>query len=606
MAGTKRSYWRKLDNAAKIFPATSNKNDTRVFRFYCELKEDVQEDKLQEAVNRTLKKYPVFLSVMRRGLFWHYLEKSALRPVVREEHREPCANLYVKDKKSLLFEVTYYKKRISFEVFHALTDGTGATEFLREVVKNYLVVVHGPEGLADIPLLPEDVTIPDQENDSFDKYYSKDIKPPKVKKPKAFQIKKTKQENRRLRVTEVTLSVTGLLNKSRELGVSMTILLTAVFLCAIHDEMTKLQEKRPIILMVPVNLRKFFRSKSMLNFFGWIEPGYQFGQGEESFEDVLESVKSFFTSQLTVERMSMHINNYTALEHHPILRLAPLEFKNLCINAGARLSEKDVTAIFSNMSVVTMPEEYHPYINRFGVFTSTPKIELCMCSFDDTVTLGFTSRYDSTNIQRNFLHRLKDLGVPSTVEEPDFPPESEERLAGIKFLKGFSFACLIAVVAFLIVEFGWKPQIHWSLFAAGGVGSMWLALAVGFYKRNNLLKNGIWQLVVITVACVIWDAGIGWSGWSVNWVLPCVCMAIMISMLVISRIQAHTAREYMVYYVMASGYSFVLPLILLLTGVVQIALPSMVCVGFSFIFLMWLLIFKGRELKEEMDKTFHV
>lgn len=35
-------HWRRLDNAAKLFPAASSKRDTRVFRFYCELKEDIQ------------------------------------------------------------------------------------------------------------------------------------------------------------------------------------------------------------------------------------------------------------------------------------------------------------------------------------------------------------------------------------------------------------------------------------------------------------------------------------------------------------------------------------------------------------------------------------
>ena len=141
----KRAYWRSLDNAAKLFSAASSPKDTRVFRFYCELKEEVEENVLQEALDQTIEKYPVFLSVMRKGLFWHYLEKSELRPIVRKEYKEPCSSLYVRDKKTLLFEVTYYKKRINFEVFHALTDGTGATEFLRELVKNYLHLVHKDE-----------------------------------------------------------------------------------------------------------------------------------------------------------------------------------------------------------------------------------------------------------------------------------------------------------------------------------------------------------------------------------------------------------------------------------------------------------------------------
>ena len=132
-----------------------------MFRFYCELKEEVKEEILQEALNQTIQKYPVFLSVMRKGLFWHYLEKSELRPVVREEYKEPCSSLYVRDKKTLLFEVTYYKKRINFEVFHALTDGTGATEFLRELVKNYLYLIH-EEDLEPVELSNQYLTVKDR------------------------------------------------------------------------------------------------------------------------------------------------------------------------------------------------------------------------------------------------------------------------------------------------------------------------------------------------------------------------------------------------------------------------------------------------------------
>ena len=86
--------------------------------------------------------------------------------------------------------------------------------------------------------------------------------------------------------------------------------------------------------------------------------------------------------------MSAHISELLALELHPILRLAPLELKNLCIQAGAKYSEKNTTAIFSNMSAVKMHASYVPYIERFGVYTNTPKFELCLCSFQDKLYPG--------------------------------------------------------------------------------------------------------------------------------------------------------------------------------------------------------------------------
>ena len=601
----KRAYWRSLDNAAKLFSAASSPKDTRVFRFYCELKEEVKEEILQEALNQTIQKYPVFLSVMRKGLFWHYLEKSELRPVVREEYKEPCSSLYVRDKKTLLFEVTYYKKRINFEVFHALTDGTGATEFLRELVKNYLYLIH-EEDLEPVELSNQYLTVKDQEDNSFSRYYDPDFPRKKKKKIRAVQIKKGGKGYEELQINEASMSVKELLGIAREKKVSMSVLLTAAFICAIHEEMSRMQEKKPVILMVPVNLRKIFPSDSMLNFFGYIEPGYQFGGGKDSFEDVLEAVKLYFQENLSKEHMAGRMNELIAIEKHKILKWAPLELKNRCIRAGAKMAEQEVTAVLSNMSVVKMPEDYAQYIEKFGVYTSTNRTELCICSFQDTLSLGFTSRYDSTNIQRNFYRILKELGASVKVAEPDFPEDARPNYEGKKVLQIFTFCCIAAIVISMMTDIIISPGVHWSVFVAAGCVTMWLTMAVGYVKRFNLLKNAAWQLLIMSGICVLWDLGTGWRGWSVNIGIPDICLLIQVVMLIISRIRSLSPREYMIYYVMAAVYSMILPLILLVTGVIHYRTPSVICIGCSFLLLIGLILFKRKEFKEEMHKKFHV
>ena len=601
----KRAYWRSLDNAAKLFSAASSPKDTRVFRFYCELKEEVKEEILKEALNQTIQKYPVFLSVMRKGLFWHYLEKSELRPVVREEYKEPCSSLYVRDKKTLLFEVTYYEKRINFEVFHALTDGTGATEFLRELVKNYLYLIH-EEDLEPVELSNQYLTVKDQEDDSFSRYYDPDFPRKKKKKIRAVQIKKGGKGYEELQINEASMSVKELLGIAREKKVSMSVLLTAAFICAIHEEMSRMQEKKPVILMVPVNLRKIFPSDSMLNFFGYIEPGYQFGGGKDSFEDVLEAVKLYFQENLSKEHMAGRMNELIAIEKHKILKWAPLELKNRCIRAGAKMAEQEVTAVLSNMSVVKMPEDYAQYIEKFGVYTSTNRTELCICSFQDTLSLGFTSRYDSTNIQRNFYRILKELGASVKVAEPDFPEDARPNYEGKKVLQIFTFCCIAAIVISMMTDIIISPGVHWSVFVAAGCATMWLTMAVGYVKRFNLLKNAAWQLLIMSGICVLWDLGTGWRGWSVNIGIPDICLLIQVVMLIISRIRSLSPREYMIYYVMAAVYSMILPLILLVTGVIHYRTPSVICIGCSFLLLIGLILFKRKEFKEEMHKKFHV
>ena len=602
----KKARWRKLDNAAKLYSAASNKKDTRVFRFYCELKEEVEPALLQKALDQTMETFPMFLMVLRKGLFWHYLEPCNLHPIVKEEYKEPCSRLYIKDKKNLLFEVTYYKKRINFEVFHVLTDGTGATEFLKELATNYLYLAHKEEGLEQISMLPEDMTVQDQEDDSFLKYYSKEQRRPKEKKIHAFQIRKKKKDGQHLHVHESVVLVQDVLRRSRELGVSMTVFLTAVYLMAIHEEMSKMQEKRPVVLMVPVNLRKFFPSTSMLNFFNWIEPGYDFTKQDNSFEAILEYTKEFFKEQLTKEKMSAHISELLALELHPILRLAPLELKNLCIHAGAKFSEKNVTAIFSNMSVVKMPESYVPYIERFGVYTNTPKLELCLCSFQDKLSFAFTSRYDTENIERNFYRMLKEQGISSEEVKPVFPKPHVPSEQEMKVYKIYSFLCIALVAVMLVTDWNFHPQVRWTLFTAGGVTTMWIASSIGFFKRYNLLKNVMWQLFIGTIVCFIWDVLTGWHSWSVDFVLPIMSVATLAAMFVIAKVQKSPVREYLIYEIMAAGYGLILPVILLLCKAVKNPTVSMFGALICFLFLVGVILFKGKEFKEEMHKNLHV
>lgn len=599
----KGAYWRNLDNAAKLYSAASNKKDTRVFRVYCELKEEIRCERLQLALEQTLEKYPLFLSVMRKGLFWHYLEKSSIRPVVKEEYREPCSNLYIRDKRELLFEVTYYNRRINFEVFHALTDGTGALEFMRELVTNYLRASH--EELSDLKSDRQPVSISEMEDDGFAKYYSKKVRRKEKKKQKAYQINNRKNKLNNLQITEAEIDTAALAKKSKEYGVSMTVYLTSVFMAAIRRCMPRRQEERPVVLMIPVNLRKFFPSDSMLNFFSWIEPGYQFGRGADSLKEIISHVKAIFETELTAQKMAERMNEYISLEVNKILRFAPLELKNLCISAGTRTSAKEVTAIFSNMGIIKMPEETQDYIERFGIFTSTPKLELCMCSFKDKIHLGFTSRYDSYDIKQAFFDILKKEGIEAELLEPEYSEEVAADSKGMQMFKAFSFLEIVIAVLALCIDYGWDAQLHISFFITGAAVSTWLLTAMAFYKRHNLLKNAMWQLVIVTNGSLIWDLMIGWRGWSLTFVYPLMSAAVLMLMLAIVKIYKREAREYMIYFLMAAVYGLLLPIVFVVMKMVDFAIPSMISIAVSVIMLAALAIFRGRELQDELEKKFH-
>lgn len=594
------SKWRKLDNAALAFPLVTGKNDTRVFRFYCQLKETVDGEVLQQALDQTMEKYPLFQAVLRKGLFWFYLERRDIHAIVKQEKRPPCSSLYIPDKKSLLFQVSYHNNRMNFEVFHGLTDGTGAMNFLEELVQNYLILAH-PE--TELPRVEheEEITPGDQEEDSFSQYYSSEIPRNKEKKPTAVKLKGEKLVHSDMDITEVILNVKETLAKARSYGVSITILLTAMLLCSIQEEIPRNRQKKPVTLMIPVNLRNYFPSQSMGNFFGWIEVGYVFEENT-SLEEVLFSVKQQFQEQLQKDKIAMNMNGYVRIEKNPFVRAVPLEIKKFFLMAGANLGSRSITAVYSNIGIIRLPEEYKEYIERFGIFASTDSLQLCSCSYGEQLVLGFTSKIPDDSIQRNFMKMLKKEEISYKEEKNEFPGCGEiQQKEDRKVMQTFSFLCIVVAVVCGMLNYLTLETLNWFWFAAAGCFCGWLVVFVAYAKRRNILKNEAWQLLIITILCILWDHFTGWRGWSLDFVFPFGSLAVLGSVPVIARVNHLESEEYLYYFMQAAMIGCV-PLILLWTGLVHYKIPSVVCVGISFLVLAGLFIFQKKNMTREFHK----
>ena len=133
--------WYKLDNAAKIF-SLDDKNNTNIFRYSVILYENVDKDKLKEAVEKTLNNYQNFKVKIGIGVFWNYLEYNNKEIVIEEEKEIPCQHIDFKKNNDYLFKVTYYNKKINLDIFHILTGGAGGIIFLKSIIYNYLSLKH--------------------------------------------------------------------------------------------------------------------------------------------------------------------------------------------------------------------------------------------------------------------------------------------------------------------------------------------------------------------------------------------------------------------------------------------------------------------------------
>ena len=301
------------------------------------------------------------------------------------------------------------------EVYHALTDGTGAIQFLKEVVCRYLALRH-PDTLGSNPPLSDyDASFAQKMNDSFDQYYNKKNKQRNPGDPPAFQLRGLKNPEGLLTVIEGLCSSREVLSAAKKRGVTATVLLTSVLLRAIGLDMRVADRKKPVVLTIPVNLRNYFDSQSARNFFSLIPAVMEFRDGVPPLEEIFPLVKEQFTSRLTKEYLQNRLDGLAGLEHNPISRIVPLPIKDLAMKAAYRISERSATAALSNVGIIRIPEPLMPYIEFFDVFTSTPKLQLCVCSCGDRMALCFSSAFASPDMPRRFFRMLTEMGISMTI-----------------------------------------------------------------------------------------------------------------------------------------------------------------------------------------------
>lgn len=415
MTKKKPIEWSRLDNAAKIFPPTTSEKDTKVFRFVCALNEEVDCEVLQKALDKTIPLFPMYLVVLRRGVFWYYFESTELKPVVTEEYKLPCSMLYYPNRKNLLFEVTYYKKRINLEVYHAITDGTGALGFLKTLIYFYITMKHGEEFGDKLPALDYDASFTQKADDSFLKHYSGDKKLDKIRLSRAYHITGRRQIDNRLKVIEGEMSVKQVLELAHKCDTTLTIYLTALFIKAIYEDMPARSRRYPVVLTVPVNLRTYFPSVTARNFFSTINISYHFGKNSDRLEDIIQEVKEAFARELTEEKLRTHMNRLSALEHNAFMRVVPLALKDVILRIANYLSDRGITAALSNVGKIKTVEELSPYIHMFNCFTSARRPQICMCSYGDRLVVSFATPFTSTDIQMLFYRMLTKEGVDIVV-----------------------------------------------------------------------------------------------------------------------------------------------------------------------------------------------
>ncbi len=419
---TQSKTWYRLDLSAIVYPTLQRRDFSSVYRLSVLLKEDVNPDVLQQAVDIAIKRFPTYKSAMRKGLFWRYLEpNNTPGPIVQKDVRNFCMPMPFKSNNRYLVRFYWYGRRIALEAHHSLGDGTGGMFLLQTVTAVYLRLLGHPVANDGFVLDVDSEPDPEEFEDAYMRYANAQVRPARPAE-KTYRVRGTKEPFYTLNVIDGIMSVKEVMQVAKRYNATVTEYLNAVLLYSLlqkqeHDFHLKL---RPVRIAMPVNLRRFFPSKTLRNFITMVYPSIDPRLGEFTFEEIVAHVHNYMRYYINEKFLKGDITTNAATKRNPFIRIVPLFIKDFVVRLFyTRVQDKNSSAGLTNLGAVYVPDDMKPYLERFDIYMGIPYSQRTNCaiaSFGDTLTVNFASCIIEADVERRFFQKLVEDGIAVTIE----------------------------------------------------------------------------------------------------------------------------------------------------------------------------------------------
>ena len=394
-----------------------------MFRLSADLTAPVHVGKLQEALDALMPRFPFFTVHLKSGVFWYSLESSSHPVRLEKDSIYPCMRYPLNRRGVFPFRIRVWKNRVAVEFSHILSDGSGAMIFLKALLAEYLHREGVERKDCGSILLPGESIVPDEDEDAFRRYGNPSLPaPPRLEK--ALRLPLNLERPGFYKITTGIMNATVLHNRARDYGASVGEFLVAVMLDAFRIMLVDMPESlrkkviAPIRINVPVNLRRYWPSPTLRNFFVSIEPEIDPRLGTWTFEEIVERTRILMQTMADRKFMAQRMARNVRSELNHAARILPL--KNLILpTIYTRFAENLYTSGLSNLGLMDMPAHLVPYIKRFD-FIPPPaigeKVKAALVGWQDAVHLNFGRLVRSPITELYVFRRLVTLGIPVKIE----------------------------------------------------------------------------------------------------------------------------------------------------------------------------------------------
>ena len=410
--------WYELDAFAKTYSSIISEGRTTCFRLSALFTENIDIKILKEVSNFLEKKYPFYNSELKKGIFWNYLQQKKTHFMIRKEVTYPCTDI----RKDNPLRIIYFNNKISIEIAHFLTDGKGALLFFQDLIEKYLEEKYFCEKtnfqkIEEI-LESSDETEKIKKNeyvDLYEKYLKKVSKETTIKS--AFHLPIKILEKGQYHVTTGEISINDLKAESKKYGTTIGKYLLAVYFKILLDRYS--QAKNPIVIGVPVDLRKIFEETTYRNFFINITPSVDASLGAYSLSEIITYLDNYFALKITKKEFYKSIYKAMNPIGNMIIKSVPYLIKRLFFPfIFDYYGERGYTTGFSNLGIFKVDKKYEKFLKGLR-FLPPPskrcKIKMGVISDNQKIYVNFGNLTANYDIERDFFIYLRKRGIKSKI-----------------------------------------------------------------------------------------------------------------------------------------------------------------------------------------------
>ena len=458
--------WYELDAFAKTYSSIISEGRTTCFRLSVLFSKNIDLEILKNVVISLEKKYPFYNSELKKGIFWNYLQQKKTHFIIEEEKTYPCTDI----QKDNPLRIIYFNNKLSIEIAHFLTDGKGAALFFQDLIEEYLEkryflenfekdkknnLIYKTEKKKEIEIEKINKIInfgkkinkneKDFENkkseknffektrellgnesglknsqkneyvDLYEKYMRKVSKETTIKS--AFHLPMKILEKGQYHITTGEIDVESLKEESKKYGTTIGKYLLSVYFKILLDRYS--QAKNPIVIGVPVDLRKIFEETTYRNFFINITPSMDASLGAYTLSEIITYLDNYFALKITKKEFYKSIYKAMNPIQNIIIKSVPYLIKRMFFPfIFDYYGERGYTTGFSNLGIFKVNKKYEKYLKGFR-FLPPPskrcKIKMGVVSDFNKVYVNFGNLTANYDIERDFFVYLRKRGIKSKI-----------------------------------------------------------------------------------------------------------------------------------------------------------------------------------------------